>query len=100
MLVHVVAGRSNASSPAELICWRRIASPVLSYRVARPLPRAYQGDGMKNGAPFAALTFAFTIAGLALGYSLQDRAESLWMVGGIVALIGGAAAFLCRQDPP
>ena len=49
---------------------------------------------MKNNAPFAALTTAFTVAGFAVGTS------SFALEGKVVAVmfltfIGGAAAFVC-----
>ena len=46
---------------------------------------------MKNRLPFAALTFAFTIAGACLGYT-QMRPEALCFLVGIVAFVGAIAA--------
>lgn len=44
------------------------------------------------------MTFAFTVAGAALGYSLHASPEFLVTVVGVVACVGGAAALVCRQD--
>ncbi len=55
---------------------------------------------MKNSLPFAALTFAFTVAGSALGFALHESQVELVVVTGVIAMIGGVAAFVCRQDLP
>lgn len=46
---------------------------------------------MKNRLPFAALTFAFTIAGACIGY-LISRESDMTMVVFVVAGIGAFAA--------
>lgn len=46
---------------------------------------------MKNRIPFAALTFAFTVAGACLGYAIKDPA-TLFMIVVVVAAIGAIAA--------
>lgn len=55
---------------------------------------------MKNIAPFAALTFAFAVAGMALGYALHDKPEALSLIGMAIACIGGFAAAVCQEVQP
>lgn len=52
---------------------------------------------MKNRAPFAALTFAFTVCGAALGHSISDIAVLIMTAAGI-AMIGGFAAAVSGVD--
>lgn len=53
---------------------------------------------MKNHLAFGALTFAFTVAGAALGYALHAAPEALVSFVFIIALIGSSAAALCKTD--
>lgn len=47
---------------------------------------------MKNRLPFAALTFAFTVAGACMGYALNNSPEMLIPFVIIIGFAGAAAA--------
>jgi hypothetical protein len=47
---------------------------------------------MKNRMPFAALTFAFTVAGSCIGATLHNFPEGLGLITLGIAFIGGVAA--------
>lgn len=47
---------------------------------------------MKNRIPFAALTFAFTVAGATVGHCMSAQPFLTFCVVAILAIIGGAAA--------
>jgi hypothetical protein len=50
---------------------------------------------MKNRIPFAALTFAFTIAGACISYAFRDSIEAGCVVIILIALVGGLASAVC-----
>ena len=53
---------------------------------------------MKNRLPFAALTFAFTIAGACAGYSIKVDGGGMAMVVFLIASIGAMAAGLSGEQ--
>jgi hypothetical protein len=52
---------------------------------------------MNNRAPFAALTFAFTVVGACLGYSINEPL-TLILITIIIAGVGGLAAALSGEN--
>lgn len=52
---------------------------------------------MKNRLPFAALTFAFTVAGSCIGATLNVFPEGLVLTTLAIAFIGAGAAALCGE---
>jgi hypothetical protein len=52
---------------------------------------------MKNRLPFAALTFAFTIAGSAVSYGAAGNFVAAVLLTGLIAFIGGLAAAMSGE---
>lgn len=55
---------------------------------------------MKNNLSFAALTFAFTVAGSCIGATLVNDPGDCAMVTLVIATIGAFAAALCGTREP
>ncbi len=53
---------------------------------------------MKNTLPFAALTFAFTIVGASVGYSIKDPAALATIVLGLASVGAFASAVSMYRD--